>query len=204
VTARTLVLASTSPRRRLLLKDAGYTHAAISPGLDDAQLSPSPSVPPHHWSAALAYLKARAALEQPGFPVRPASACLLLAADTIVVKRGRILGHPMTETDARSILTSLDNGEHTVITGVALLTDHRRILFTDAAHVRVGLIGRERLDAYIASGLWRGKAGAYNLAERLADHWPIEYTGDPATIMGLPIQRLRPLLDRFLSPRGAA
>lgn len=70
------------------------------------------------------------------------------------------------------------------------------ILFTDTARVRVGRIPIAEIESYVASGQWRGKAGAYNLAERLAAGWPIEYEGDPATIMGLPMRRLTRCLAR--------
>jgi septum formation protein len=70
-------------------------------------------------------------------------------------------------------------------------------MFTDRATVRLGRIAPPEIDGYVASGQWRGKAGAYNLAERLEAGWPITYEGDPGTIMGLPMRRLAPLLRRF-------
>lgn len=196
MTGETLFLASTSPRRRLLLTEHGYAHAVISPGIDDALLRIAPGTPPHHWTAALAYLKAAAAWHNLRSPIKPR--IILLAADTIVVKGGVVLGQPVTEEEARRTIRLLRGGSHTVISGVAILTERQRILFADPARVTVGEIGDDLVDAYIASGGWRGKAGAYNLAERLAEGWPIEYDGDPATIMGLPMNRLRPILDRLL------
>lgn len=196
-----LILASTSPRRRQLLTEHGYAHRAAPPGVDDAPLRAAPETPPHQWTAALALLKARAAAERLG--AEPMDA-IILAADTIVVKNGIVLGQPMTDDDARQTLQLLDNGSHDVMTGVAILYSGQSMLFTDEAHVTVGVLGDERIERYVASGGWRGKAGAYNLMERLTDGWPITYTGDPATIMGLPMKRLAPILDRLLkNPRGA-
>lgn len=211
-----LVLASTSPRRRQILIEAGFPHDSFSPGIDDAPLHAPEGAPPKLWAATLALLKAKAAEKRlaTGAPVLPSSARpgaaptpgqpssvnnrLLLAADTIVVKEGMILGQPMTDDDARATLKRLSAGSHSVITAVALLSEGRRLLFADEARVFVGTLGDDLIDPYVASGSWRGKAGAYNLMERLADNWPITFTGDPATIMGLPIRRLTPILTRLL------
>ncbi len=192
-----LILASTSARRRQLLSEGGYVHAAVSPGIDDATLRWNPATPPHQWTAALALLKARSALARLG---DRATHAIVLAADTIVVKEGIVLGQPMTDDEATQTLRALEGGSHAVMTGVAVLGGGRTTLFTDEAEVTVGALGEERLQAYVASGGWRGKAGAYNLFERLADGWPITYLGDPATIMGLPMRRLRPIIDRLLDP----
>lgn len=167
----------------------------VSPGVDDAALRWDPSTPPRQWTAALALLKARAAMDQLG--ARRAGA-VVLAADTIVVKYGVVLGQPVTDDEAYGTLKLLENGSHSVMTGVALLEGERTIMFTDEAQVCVGDVGEQRINEYVASGGWRGKAGAYNLFERLAEGWPITYTGDPATIMGLPMVQLRPILDRAL------
>jgi septum formation protein len=53
-----------------------------------------------------------------------------------------------------------------------------------------GDVDDDAIDEYVASGQWRGKAGGYNLEERLEAGWPIECEGDPTTVMGLPMRRL--------------
>lgn len=186
-----LVLASSSPRRHQLLLDAGFAHTVISPAINDAQLCIPPNVPPHHWACTLAYLKARSASD------RAPPGSVILAADTIVLKDGDVLGQPRDEHDARRILRALSGGTHGVITGVALLTRDQRILFSDSATVSVGELTDRMIEPYLASGSWKGKAGAYNLAERLAENWPIACEGDPATVMGLPIARLATMLPRL-------
>jgi predicted house-cleaning NTP pyrophosphatase (Maf/HAM1 superfamily) len=65
--------------------------------------------------------------------------------------------------------------------------------------VRVGHIPDLEIEWYLASGQWRGKAGAYNLSERLTAGWPIEYDGDPGTIMGLPMRKLTGRLAAFVA-----
>lgn len=194
-----LLLASKSPRRADLLRRAGVAFEVVDSGVDDGALAKPPETPPSHWVAALAHLKARAARGRAASPD-----AVVLGADTMVVKQGRLIGQPADEDEAREIIESLQRGEHEVMTGVALLFPRgRRVVFTDVARVRVGEIARERIDAYVASGLWRGKAGAYNLEERLAEGWPIEHAGDPGTIMGLPMRRLLPALDRAIGREAA-
>lgn len=188
-----LILASRSPRRHRLLTEHRIHHRAVSPGVDDARLNPG-RVTPRQWSAALAYLKAAAVARD------PQSRGVVLGADTICVQHNRIIGQPTDAEHARRILRDFNNAEHVVITGVALIDTHtgRRDIFADLARVRWGDVGDLRIDRYINTGLWRGKAGAYNLHERLDVGWPITFTGDPTTIVGLPMELLAVRLEAFL------
>lgn len=191
-----LLLASRSPRRRLLLEQAGIQHTADDPGIDDGGLVPG-SVEPSHWVAALAYLKAAA-----GLALCPGHHGPVLGADTVCIVEGRILGQPRDEADAERMLLSFENRTHDVATGVAILIQDnnriiRRQIFADRASVRVGALGPSRITEYLETGRWRGKAGAYNLEERLAAGWPIEVQGDPTTVVGLPMRRLVPRLERL-------
>jgi septum formation protein len=197
----TLILASASPRRARLLRDAGFHARAEPPPIDDATLDPA-GRSPERWVTLLARLKARLSLTRS--LARGERALLILAADTIVLKDGAIIGQPRDRADAERILRLLRDGRHTVLTAAALVSDlapPRTIL--DSAAVAVGHVPDADLAPYLDSGDWRGKAGAYNLEERLAAAWPIAYTGDPATIMGLPMRRLAPILrDALARARG--
>lgn len=201
-----LYLASASPRRRLLLAEAGFDPTLAPPGVDDAELTPG-RIEPVQWPAALAYLKACAGWRRlTGGGVDPG---VVIGADTIVVEDGQIIGQPRDADHARAIIRRLEGAGHAVITGVALLkTDARprewRVVFADEAHVSVGDVGAERIDDYVASGEWAGKAGAYNLVERVEAGWPITYEGDPGTIMGLPMRMLEPMLEALGVGRAAA
>lgn len=190
-----LLLASRSPRRRGILSQHGIRHEAVAPGFDDAELMPGP-VAPEQWVASLAYLKAKRGEE---IARETGGARFILGADTVCVKNGRILGTPTDSADAERILRELFPGTHDVLTGVAVLdrTTGRRHMFTDRATVITGVLAEDVLRAYIDSGDWSGKAGAYNLSERIEAGWPIRYSGDPTTIMGLPMGRLGPLLARL-------
>lgn len=196
------LLASRSPRRLLLLREAGYEVETISSGIDDSGLLPG-RVTVAQWTAALAHLKATAAARK---CFTPGGDALIIGADTVVECDGRIIGQPRDADHARRIIIELADREHDVITGVSVIhpATGREDLFTDTARVAVGAIPMESIDQYVATGQWRGKAGAYNLSERLAAGWPIQYEGDPTTIMGLPMQRLtRYLAKRWnLAPRA--
>ena len=195
---RRLLLATRSPRRRRMLEEAGVPFEAIGGAIDDGPLSPG-ACPARQWAASLAYLKAEAARRS----LEPGDDAVVLGADTIVVSGDRVIGQPADEDDAERIIRRLSNGRHLVISGVALVESGsgRRLLMVDEAIVHVGRIDEDSLRGYIASGEWRGKAGAYNLSERLEAGWPIEYEGDSATIMGLPMHRLLPILDLALAGR---
>lgn len=189
-----LLLASRSHRRRQLLLEARIPHLAEDPGVDDGSLRPGPTAIPCHWVTALAFLKAAAGLCR-----RPAHPGVVLGSDTVCVLDGRILGQPRDRNEAASMLRAFENRPHEVVTGVALTWQprsgpRRRHLFADSSVVRVGTLGEQRIGEYLATDRWRGKAGAYNLEERLEAGWPIEFEGDPTTVVGLPMRRLVPRL----------
>lgn len=187
-------LASSSPRRRSLLAEAGIAVRLQPPEIDDATLRPG-NVRGEHWAMAMAYLKGRCVADQLARCGTPVTGTIL-AADTICIHRGKIFGQPRDAADARAMLKAMENDEHVTVTGVSLinLADSSRWLSVDCATVRFGIVGDESIDEYVASGQWRGKAGAYNLSERIEAGWPIQVVGDPTTVMGLPMRRLRGML----------
>ncbi len=176
-------------------------HVVVPPGFDDGVLRPG-QVTPGRWVAALAYLKASSPTAMREADARQ---WRVLGADTVCVLDDRIIGQPADATAARETIEAFENREHDVLTGAALVSpgNRARVIFTDRAVVRVGAIGAARISEYVASGLWRGKAGAYNLSERLAAGWPIEVDGDPDTVMGLPMRRLLSMLSRGRTPTFA-
>lgn len=193
-------LASRSPRRRAMLLDYGVEHEAGHPGFDDGVLAPG-DVDPEQWVASLAFLKASSGAEQV-LAQDGRTPHLVIGADTACLAGARLVGTPEDASEAREILRLLRRGEHDVLTGVALVwvregRMEERQLFVDRATVRMGDLSDDQVEEYVESGAWSGKAGAYNLAERLEAGWPIEYVGDPTTIMGLPMGKLVPRLVRM-------
>jgi septum formation protein len=188
-------LASSSPRRHSLLQEAGVSAKVHPPDLDDAALEPA-GAPPARWVCALAYLKARRVAD--ALLARDSGATgTVLGADTVCVADGRILGQPRDRAHAREMLHALRNRMHHTLTGAALirLPGGERHMLVDRAAVTIGQLSDEAIEQYLASGDWTGKAGAYNLAERLDAGWPIECRGDPATVMGLPMIKLKGILE---------
>lgn len=185
-----IVLASRSPRRRELLAEAGVPHRVELPGFDDSDLEPG-DVPAHQWVAALAYLKAWAVRERLG-----PDAGVVLGADTACVLEGTLIGTPRDAGEADTMIRAFAGREHEVVTGAAVVSGTGRVIFADRSRVRMGELAEDSIRAYIESNQWKGKAGAYNLSERAAAGWPLAWEGDPTTVMGLPMGRLGPILER--------
>lgn len=190
-------LASRSPRRRELLTAAGLRHVAEHPGLEDSELVPG-AVTPREWVAALAYLKASAGAAIASGAVTERT--WVLGADTACVSGEAMIGTPHNVDEARAMMRTFRETEHEVVTGVALIelepgvsptiVPARRSLFSTSALVRWGTVDDDEIERYLTSGQWQGKAGGYNLRERLEAGWPITFAGDPTGVMGLPMEAL--------------
>ena len=192
-----LVLASASPRRRRLLEERGVSFEVIESSIEEHLLERGDAAP-RQWVMALAYLKARSVADALNRRA-PGLTCVVLGADTMCVDGGEMLGKPKDADEARAMLMGFVDSEHEVVTGVAIVDakSGQREVFADPVKVRWGSVESGTIDRYIESGDWEGKAGGYNLAERLAEGWPIEVDGDPASVMGLPVERVVGLLERF-------
>ncbi len=179
-----LILASSSPRRAALLREAGIAFEQVTPPFDDTHVALA-GAPPHRAAAALAFLKAATTADL--HPGRVA-----LGADTIAVLGDQQIGKPNDREHAERLLRALFDRAHSVVSAVALVRagepEHVQV-FHDTATVRIEAPGADDLRAYLDAGEWRGKAGGYNLAE-LQDRWRFEVRGDPTTVTGLPMRRL--------------
>ncbi len=179
-----LMLASTSPRRAKLLREAGIAFDTVAPPFDDTHADPGDARPARA-AEAMAYLKATSVADaHPGRRV--------LGCDTVIAWREQRLGKPRDRAHAATMLQGLFDDEHQVISAVALVEtgDRPRLrLFHDVTTVRIESPSAEAIEAYLAAGAWAGKAGGYNLAE-LEDRWRFEVIGDRTTVIGLPMQRL--------------
>jgi septum formation protein len=213
-----LILASRSPRRALLLRDAGYTFTQADPPFDDPP-QPDKTADPAALAMELALAKARSVADHDRAAQREPT--IVLGADTVVVAPdGLLLGQPADRTDAERMLRLLLGRFHEVISAVALVMVSTRVqadpgghprahpgagarTLVDHARVRFGPISEPALASYLDGGEWRGKAGAYNLSE-LQNNWAFEVIGDPETVVGLPMAKLRPILAELgLTPAQA-
>jgi len=180
-----LVLASGSPRRLDLLKRIGVVPARVRPPEIDE--SPHKQELPRQLAARLSEAKARAVMaEEPG--------ALVLAADTVVGAGRRILPKAETEAEARACLALLSGRRHRVFTGVALgLPDGRLLTRLVQSIVTFQRLTPAQIEAYIASGEWRGKAGGYTIQES-AEAFVRFLSGSHSNVVGLPLHETAQLL----------
>lgn len=180
-----LVLASGSPRRVELLARIGVTPDRILPAEIDE--TPKRDELPRLLAARLSRAKAAAVA-----PLAPDS--LVLAADTVVGVGRRILPKAGTEAEARLCLDLLSGRRHRVYTGVALAVPDGRVLTRLVESVvTFQRLTQQQVDAYIASGEWRGKAGGYGIQES-AEAFVRFLSGSHSNVVGLPLYETAQLL----------
>jgi len=180
-----LVLASASPRRQELLRNAG-----ISFEMQPAQIAedPLPGEGAKECAERLAREKALAVAQQ-----RPQD--FVLAADTVVVVDGQILGKPVDGNDAARMLRLLSGREHQVITGVCLVVSGQWSVASETTVVTMSEITEDEIAAYIASGEPMDKAGAYGI-QGIASRWIPRIEGDYSNVVGLPVALVWRMLRR--------
>ena len=179
-----LILASRSPRRVELLREAGFDFEAVPADIDEEQYPPD--LEPEEVAEFLARGKATVIAEQ-----QPAA--VVLGADTVVSLGDALLGKPEDADHARWMLGQLAGSTHTVVTGVCVLQPG----VSPAIAHRVSTVAMRPLepaeiDLYIASGDWRGKAGGYGIQDRETVVTRIE--GSLTNIVGLPMELVLPML----------
>ncbi len=178
-----LVLASGSPRRAELLRQAGWSPRVFPSPAPEPARRPA-GVPLRIWPACLAFAKARAVQE---FLRKPA---IVLGADTLVVLDGRIINKAAHRAAARNILLRLAGREHEVITGLALLAGSVCRIASAVSVCRMRRWSQRELEEYLDCGLWRGKAGAYGIQDH-GDPFVELLSGEFSNVVGLPMKVLR-------------
>jgi septum formation protein len=183
-----LVLASASPRRQELLRQAG-----ISFEVQSAQIPEDPLAgeSPRGCAERLAREKALAIAS-----LRPHDA--VLGADTVVAVEGQILGKPADAGDAARMLRMLSARRHSVITGVCLAVRGQWSVASESTSVTMAEISDEEIADYLATGEPMDKAGAYAI-QGIAARWIPRIEGDYSNVVGLPIA----LVWRMLKDAGA-
>jgi septum formation protein len=185
---RRLILASASPRRQSLLREAGYPLLVRPADLDEDRLTAEANLSPDDLPAYLAQAKARAVSAQ--FP-----GDVVLAADTVVALGNQIIGKAADAADARRILSLLSGTRHRVITGIVVISDSRGELSeTVSSTVEMRPLSPGQIDSYLSTGQWQGKAGAYGLQDSHSFVEKIE--GCATNIVGLPITTAGRLLSK--------
>lgn len=200
----TLILASSSPRRKDILNLLSIPFVALSPDIDESVFA---SLEPAEQVKALSEAKARKGCElfTSSMANQARQARFLLAADTLVAyqKEARcaagyhVVGKPKSEDDARRMLQRLQGRTHLVFTAIYLLDLHSMATWQalSESKVKFAPMSKDEIELYLSSGEWQGVAGAYRLQGRGA--WFIESVqGSPSGVMGLPIHELYGILKQ--------
>jgi septum formation protein len=177
-----LILASASPRRAQILRDAGIPFSVLSSAVDE---TPFPEETPFDHVQRLADAKAELVA------ARAVGPAIVIAADTVVTLEGRIIGKPSSTDDARQVLERLSGRTHSVITGVTLirLPDAERRNFVETTQVQFATISSEEITRYLATEEPYDKAGSYAIQGRAGRYIP-RIEGDYFNIVGLPLARV--------------
>src|ERR1700688_4456282 len=184
-----LILASSSPRRAEILRNAGIAFEIRPTQIDETAL---PGEAAHAMVARLAEAKARATAAQIDAGLRE---CIVVGADTTVELDGEILGKPRDSAHAREMLVKLSGRTHHVLTGLFLLrlpgtATHAAV---ENSAVTFAPLGEKEINAYVVSGEPMGKAGAYAI-QGLAGRYIPKIEGCYFNVVGLPLARLYALL----------
>ena len=183
-----IVLASSSPRRSELLRNAGILFHVEQPQVPE---DPAPGEAPLDFARRLAREKAEAVAKKVGDRI-------ILAADTIVVAGNEMLNKPEDEGDALRMLAAISGRQHEVKTAVCVLKPGSS---PDVRHattrVFVNEITREEMEAYVRSGEPMDKAGAYAI-QGIASRWIYRIEGDYSNVVGLPMALVVRMLREHL------
>ena len=182
-----LVLASASPRRKELL---GLFRIPFEIRVADIDETMDPQKAPFDEVARVSRLKAAATPRKDGDVV--------VAADTIVVCEGRVLGKPRSEAEAAAMLRLQSGRDHQVMTGVTVIRDGRVQTFTEVTDIHFRELSDREIDRYVATGEPMDKAGAYGIQGGAA-LFCTRMVGDYYNVMGLPVCRLG-LVLREIAP----
>ncbi|MDR1414750.1 MAG: Maf-like protein [Odoribacteraceae bacterium] len=183
-----LILASASPRRQQLMRDAGLPF--------EVRLKPVPelypaALPPEEVPEYLARLKAKP------FAGELLPDEMLITADTVVCINGKIIGKPGDREEAIAMLTELSGNRHLVVTGVCITTNARQLSFSAHTHVYFRDLREDEIRHYVDHYQPFDKAGAYGIQEWIGYTGIERIEGSFYNVMGLPIQKLYQALDRW-------
>ena len=180
-----LILASASPRRQELLKLFGIPFVVRVADIDETM---DPLAAPFEEVARVSRLKAQAVSQEDND--------IIIAADTIVVCEGKVLGKPHSEAEAKAMLHLLSGRDHQVMTGCTILRGGTGETFTEVTDLHFRDLTGQEIARYVASGEPMDKAGAYGIQGGAA-LFCTHMVGDYYNVMGLPLCRLYQSLTRL-------
>ena len=180
-----LILASNSPRRKEILKKAGFEFSVIPSNEEE---NADINLPPDKYTESLALIKANSVFKNHLNAV-------VLGADTIVYYNGEILGKANSLNEAKLTLKKLSGKTHKVTTGYAVISKDKTVSGSVTTNVTFNELSNEVIDSYVDSNLWIGKAGAYGIQ----DGFPLVKTinGSYDNVVGLPIEDISDILKGY-------
>ena len=181
-----LVLASASPRRVALLRQAGAVFTVVDPGPDREWPGAAEA---RNGVRALALDKARRVADR-------RREAVVIGADTVVVVRGERLGKPANAAEAVEMLRRLHGRTHEVWTGIAVVRDREQRTTAEVTKVQFARLSPAEIEAYVDSREPLDKAGAYGI-QGLGGQFVRRIEGDYTNVVGLPLARLRAVLGEF-------
>ena len=183
-----IILASQSPRRKQLLEWAEQPFDVVLSHTDESY---NPEESFEQIALHIARNKAMAVKDKTG------SALPILAADTLVICNGQIMGKPNSKDEAIAFLKQLSGNTHSVITAVVILHGNKEQSFTDETLVEFHPLTLAQIEFYVEKYKPYDKAGAYAIQEWIGVIGIKKITGDFYNVMGLPVSRVIPLLNAF-------
>ena len=185
---RKIILASASPRRKELLEKIGLKFEVEPSNYAEDMHS---RLSPDKLARAISLEKARAV-------ARKHKNAIVIAADTFIVFRGKIMGKPNTEAEARKMLMALRGKSHSVITGFTILDTEENKVLTKSVEtvIHIKKLTPKEIDAYVKSKEPLDKAGAYAI-QGLGSVIVERIEGDYFNVMGLPLSALAESLTEF-------
>jgi septum formation protein len=183
-----IVLASSSPRRRDLLKLTGLTFVVDAADYEEKMDS---GLDPHKLAKFLSRKKAKETATK-------YHDAIIIAADTFIVFKNRLLGKPRTKTEAARMLASLSGESHSVITGFTIIDTGKNKMVSRSVETKVWFkkLTRHEIDAYVGTGEPMDKAGAYAI-QGLGSLIVRKIEGDYFNVIGLPLSALMENLRKF-------
>lgn len=184
-----LILASKSPRRREILSSLGLPFEVITADTDESCELTDPTL----FVKEIAARKGEAVRDALIAKGKDLADTIIISADTVVACDGKILGKPHSRKDAEEMLTLLSGKAHTVISGVALLSQSKTAVCAEATEVFFTDIDTKELALYLDSDEPYDKAGAYAI-QGFASLWISGIKGDYFNVVGFPTHRFREML----------
>lgn len=181
-----LILASKSPRRRQILADAGFQFSLRVKEVDESHPEMPAELVPTWLAEKKAWEIGKDSKEE-----------IILCADTIVLLDDEILGKPADQEEAELMLKKLSGRSHEVITGVCVMLNEERYVFSDLSLVYFRELHHLEIKKYVQSGLPLDKAGAYGVQDWLGMVAVEKIVGSYFNVMGLPIHKVYAYLSRF-------